>query len=120
MRIPTLAIMVSLVLAVGGPALAAATAKPVPAKDIKALSPKDIKAQFATGKAITGVSLPGDKKYSLTLKADGTATMTLDSDKSKKTGTWHVSKTGYCSKWGTQPEHCYDIQKSGKQYDIVD
>jgi hypothetical protein len=118
MPILKLAITVSLVLAMGGAAFAAATAKPLaPAKP---LSPKEITAQFATGKPITGVSLPGDKKYSLTLKSDGTATMILDSDKSKKTGTWRVSKTGYCSKWGTQPEHCYDIQKNGNQYDIVD
>jgi hypothetical protein len=116
------------VLAMGAPAIAAAAttaSKPIAAAGAattagKLLLPKDIKAQFATGKPITGVSLPGDKKYSLTLKADGTATMTLGSDKSTKTGTWHVSKTGYCSKWGTQPEHCYDVQKNGKQYDIVD
>ena len=111
-----LATTISMVLAMSMPVFAAA--KPPSPKDM--LSPKDIKSLFATGKPISGVSLPGDKKYSLTLKADGTATMTLGSDKSTKTGTWHVSKTGYCSKWGTQPEHCYDVQKNGKQYDIVD
>ena len=113
-----LAVTLSLLLAMAMPALAAT--KPVAPKDTKPLAPKDIKAQFATGKPISGVSLPGDKKYSLTLQADGKATMTLTSDKSTKTGTWHVSKTGYCSKWGTQPEHCYDVQKNGKQYDILD
>ena len=123
-----LAVAVSLLLAIAAPALAAPKpvaspkdAKPVASpKDAKPLAPKDIKAQFGTGKPISGVSLPGDKKYSLTLQADGKATMTLTSDKSTKTGTWHVSKTGYCSKWGTQPEHCYDVQKNGKQYDILD
>jgi uncharacterized membrane protein len=110
MRTLKLALTFSLLLAMAVPALAAA----------KPLSPKDIKAQFGSGKPIAGVSLPGDKKYSLTLNGDGKATMTLTSDKSTKTGTWHVSKTGYCSKWGTQPEHCYDVQKNGKQYDIVD
>jgi len=57
------------------------------------------------------------------LKSDPTGnsvTYTLTSDKSTKTGTWHLSKTGYCSKWGKQPEHCYDVQKNGKEYDIVD
>ena len=96
------------------------TAKPVASpKDVKPLTPKEIKVDFGTGKPIACVSLPGDKKYSLTLNADGKATMTLASDKSTKTGTWHLSKTGYCSKWGTQPEHCYDVQ-NGKQFDIVD
>src|SRR5436190_21247024 len=111
-----LATTISMVLAMSMPVFAAA--KPPSPKDM--LSPKDIKSLFATGKPISGVSLPGDKKYSLTLNADGTATMTLTGEKSAKTGTWHVSKTGYCSKWGTQPEHCYDVQKNGKQYDVVD
>ena len=118
MRTLKLAVTASLLLALAVPAFAAV--KPPVAKDTKPLAPKDIKVEFATGKPITGVSLPGDKKYSLTLKADGTATMTLTSDKSTKTGTWHLSKTGYCSKWGKQPEHCYDVQKNGKQYDVVD
>jgi hypothetical protein len=115
-----IAFTVAMILATGMPAFAAT--KPVLPKDAKpaTLAPKDIKAQFGTGKPIAGLSEPGDKKYTLTLKADGSATMKLDGDKSEKTGTWHVSKTGYCSKWGTQAEHCYDIQKNGKQFDVVD
>jgi len=114
MRILKLGMALSMLLATSLPGLAAApaTAKP--------LLPKDIKAQFGTGKPINGVSLPSNNKYSLVLKADGTAEMTLAGDKTPKTGTWRVSKTGYCSKWGTQSEHCYNVQPNGKQYDVVD
>ena len=125
MHVLRLAIALSMVLATTLPGLAAtaATAKPLPAATAataKPLLPKDIKAQFGTGKPINGVSLPSNKKYTLVLKADGTAEMTLAGDKSPKTGTWRVSKTGYCSKWGTQAEHCYNVQPNGKQYDVVD
>jgi len=114
MHVLKLGIALCMVLATTLPGLAAtaATAKP--------LLPKEIKAQFGTGKPINGVSLPSNNKYSLVLKADGTAEMTLAGDKSPKTGTWRVSKTGYCSKWGTQAEHCYNVQPNGKQYDVVD
>ncbi len=101
-------------LATGAPGLAATSAT------AKVLLPKDIKAQFGTGKPISGVSLPSNKKYTLVLKADGSAAMTLAGDKTPKTGTWRVSKTGYCSKWGSQAEHCYNVQPNGKQYDVVD
>jgi hypothetical protein len=122
MRILKLGIALSMLLATSLPGLAAPapTAKPLLPPTVKQLSPKDIKAQFGTGKAINGVSLPSDHKYTLLLKADGTAEMTLAGDKSPKTGTWRVSKTGYCSKWGTQAEHCYNVQPNGKQYDVVD
>jgi hypothetical protein len=114
MQVLKLAIALSIVLATGAPGLAATSAT------TKVLLPKDIKSQFGTGKPISGVSLPSNKKYTLVLKADGSAAMTLAGDKTPKTGTWRVSKTGYCSKWGSQAEHCYNVQPNGKQYDVVD
>ena len=39
-------------------------------------------------------------------------------DKSTTSGTWHSSKTGYCSKWGAKPEHCYTVRQNGKGYDV--
>jgi hypothetical protein len=114
MQAVKLAIALSVVLATGASAYAAT------ADTAKVLVPKAIKSQFGTGKPISGVSLPSNKKYTLVLKADGSAEMTLAGDKTPKTGTWHVSKTGYCSKWGSQAEHCYNVQPNGKQYDIVD
>ena len=45
--------------------------------------------------------------------------MTFANDKSNNTGTWRASKTGYCSKWGDKPEHCYTIQSNDKTYDVL-
>lgn len=84
-----------------------------------ALTPAQIKAEFATGKPISGVAVPGGRRYSLTLNADGTAQMTMLNDKSVRTGTWTVSKTDYCSKWGSNAEHCYAIQANGKHFDVL-
>jgi len=108
-RAATIGVIASTVLAMSGPALAA-----------KPMSPDDIKTAFGTGTPIDGVAVPGGRKYSLTLKADGTAEMTLTNDKSTKTGTWHVSKDGYCSKWGDKPEHCYKVVQDGKRWDVLD
>jgi hypothetical protein len=108
-RVARLGIAASMILAMSLPALAA-----------KALSPDDIKAQFGTGTPFNGVAVPGGRKYSLTLNADGTAQMTLLNDKSSKTGTWQVSKTGYCIKWGDKAQHCYKIQQNGSRYDVLD
>ena len=117
MQLTRLAIALSIVLTTSASGLAAATSDTAKAK---VLAPKAIKSQFGNGKPISGVSLPSNKKYTLVLKADGSAEMTLAGDKTPKTGTWRVSKTGYCSKWGSQAEHCYNVQPNGKEYDIVD
>ena len=101
-------------------ALAAASMMSLPAMAAStALTPTQIKADFGTGKAISGVAVPGGRRYSLTLGTDGTAQMTMLNDKSTRTGTWKVSKTGYCSKWGSSAEHCYTIQENGKQFDVL-
>ena len=123
MHILKLGIALSMLLATSLPGLAAPapTAKPLlPPLTGHAIAQATSKFRFGTEQAINGVSLPSDHKYTLLLKADGTAEMTLAGDKSPKTGTWRVSKTGYCSKWGTQAEHCYNVQPNGKQYDVVD
>jgi hypothetical protein len=45
--------------------------------------------------------------------------MTFLNDKSTNSGTWRVSETGFCSKWGTKPEHCYTVQQNGKSFDVL-
>ena len=91
----------------------------LPAAAATNLTPDAIKTQFGTGKPIHGVAVPGGRRYTLTLSADGKAVMTFLNDKSEKDGTWRVSKTGYCSKWGSNPEHCYTIQQNGNAYDVL-
>ena len=104
-------------LLISGLAMVAMTSLPVMAAE--PLTPDQIKTTFGTGKPIHGVAVPGGRRYSLTLGTDGTAKMTMLNDKSEQTGTWKASKTGYCSAWGSKPEHCYTIQENGKQYDVL-
>ncbi len=92
----------------------------LPAVAATSLTPDEIKTQFGTGKPFHGVAVPGGRRYTLTLGiTDGKAEMTFLNDKSTTNGTWHVSKTGYCSKWGTKPEHCYTVQQNGTSYDVL-
>ena len=83
----------------------------LPALAATVLSPSEIQAQFGNGTPFHGVTVPGGRRYSLTLNTDGTAQMTLLNDKSSQTGTWRASKSGYCSKWGAKPEHCYTVEQ---------
>jgi hypothetical protein len=106
--------------AVLGIACSTAFAMCLPALAATALSPSEIQAQFGNGTPVHGVTVPGGRRYSLTLNTDGTAQMTLLNDQSNQTGTWRVSKGGYCSKWGTKPEHCYTVAQNGKGYDVLD
>lgn len=101
------------------PILAVASMVSVPVIAATPLTPDQIKTTFGTGKPIHGVAMPGGRRYSLILSTDGTATMTMLNDKSVRTGTWRVSKTGYCSKWGSNAEHCYAIQQNGKSFDVL-
>jgi hypothetical protein len=118
MRAARLLIVFSIVAGVISPAFAA---KPVPPKEIaKPLSPKEIKSDFGTGKPFKGVTVPGGESYLLTLKADGSAKMTITTGtKTSETGKWRVSTNGYCSTWGKAPEHCYQVEKNGKTFDVL-
>lgn len=85
------------------------------------LTPAEIKTMFGTGKPFTAVSSPGGKTYTFTLKPDGSAVqMPKGSTTTATTGTWRVNDKGYCSKWGTNAEHCYIIVRNGKSYDVKD
>lgn len=84
-----------------------------------ALTPDEIKSTFGTGKPFTAVSTSG-QAYTFTLKPDGTAIQVPKGKKSGSNGTWRVSDTGYCSKWGSGAEHCYTIEKNGTKYTVLD
>ncbi len=102
-----------------GIACVAVLAAALPAYAASNLTPDNIKTTFATGKPFHGVAVPGGRRYTLALGADGKAEMVFLNDKSTNSGTWRLSKTGYCSKWGSKPEHCYTIQENGKSYDVL-
>jgi hypothetical protein len=85
------------------------------------LSANDISSRFGTGATIKGTSIPGGSAFELRLTADGAAKMqVLHGDKSVRTGTWRVSKTGYCATWNATAERCFTVVKNGKAYDLID
>ena len=92
------------------PAMAAGTA----------LSGDEIKATFGTGKPFTATSTTNGKAYWLTLKADGNAVEIAKRNNSERTGTWRVTDKTYCSKWGTDYEHCFTVQKNRTRYEVRD
>jgi hypothetical protein len=91
-----------------------------PAIAATALTPVEIKATFGTGKAFTATS-SGGQAYSFVFKPDGSATQSpKGSTTTITTGTWRVNDKGYCSRWGTNAEHCYTIEKNGDKFDVRD
>ena len=99
---------------------AAALAVAAPALAATSLTPTEIKATFGTGKAFVATS-SGGQAYSFVFKPDGSATQApKGSTTTITTGTWRVNDRGYCSKWGTNAEHCYTIEKNGDKFDVRD
>ena len=90
-----------------------------PALAAEFLTPDEIKAQFATGVPFTAETAGGAKKK-LTLEPDGTAKSASAGQKAGQEGKWRVSKDGYCSTWGKDPENCYFIKKAGKRFEVLD
>ena len=84
-----------------------------------AMSPDAIKATFGTGTPFSSAS-PSGARYTLVLKPDGTATRTPKRSKAATSGTWHLSKDGYCSTWSGGTESCYTIQQNGTKYTVLD
>jgi len=104
-------VLLAVVLCVCGPLLALAAPS--------AVSPQEIKATFATGKPFTSKS-PSGTVFVLILKSDGTALRTPKGVTAGTSGTWHLSATGYCSKWGANSENCFTLQKNGAEYLVLD
>ena len=102
-------------VAVANPVLAATALPPTP------VAPADIKATFGTSKPFTATSATGGKVLSFTLNVDGTASQSPKGSKATAIiGTWRVNDKGYCSKWATNAEHCYTMQKNGTKYEVLD
>ena len=84
-----------------------------------ALTPKEIQATFATGTPFSSTT-PTGTTYTIVLKSDGTASRTPRKSKVAITGTWRLSKDGYCSTWGKNSENCYKIEKGTGRYNVLD
>jgi hypothetical protein len=77
------------------------------------LAPKDIEAQFFTGKPFTAAT-PGNVKFKMTFAPGGTMTREpLAKTGSKSEGTWKLSADGFCSTWKGSKQNCYRVQESG-------
>ena len=73
-----------------------------------------------SGKPFLATS-PGGQAYTFVFKPDGSATQTpRGSTTTITTGVWRVNDRGYCSRWGTNAEHCYTIEKNGDKFDVRD
>jgi hypothetical protein len=92
---------------------------PLEAVAAAALSPVEIQATFGTGKPFSS-STPSGTTYTIILNTDGTASRTPRRSKTPITGTWHVSKDGYCSTWGKSLESCYQVEKDTGRYKVLD
>ena len=95
--------------------LAAGTASAMAANQ---LSPSEIQKIFGTGRPFSATSASGSSSYWFTFKPDGAAMAVPKGRKTGAGGQWRLSRNGYCSKWGTSPEHCYLIDKSSTGYDV--
>jgi hypothetical protein len=84
-----------------------------------ALTPKEIQTTFGTGTPFSSTT-PTGTTYTIVLNSDGTASRTPKKSKTAITGTWHVSKDGYCSTWGKGSENCYKIEKDKDRYRVLD
>ena len=96
--------------------LAAGTASAMAAGS--ALSPSQIKSTFGSGKTFSATSASGRSAYWFTFKADGTALAVPKGQKTGAQGKWRLSNDGYCSQWGSSPEHCYTIDQNGSKFDV--
>ena len=84
------------------------------------MTPTEIKSTFGNGKPFLATS-PGGQAYTFVFKPDGSATQApKGSTTTITTGVWRVNDRGYCSKWGTNAEHCYTIEKNADKFDVRD
>ena len=88
------------VIALIGPALAAA------------LAPSEIQTTFFTGQAFTASAT--NIKYKMVFTADGKMTREpVGGGGSKSDGTWKLSKDGFCTTWKGSKAKCYRIEAAG-------
>ncbi len=85
-----------------------------------AMSPREIQTTFGTGKPFSAVSTSGGAAFWFTFNTDGTALAVWKDQSTRASGTWRLSADGYCMAWGTGAEHCFTIDRSGQQFDVLD
>jgi hypothetical protein len=93
-----------LVLLLNAAAIAAPAAK---------LAPSDIQATFFNGQPFTA-STPSKVKFKMTFAADGKMRREPIGGGNKGTGTWKLSKDGFCTAWKGGKEGCFTVVSAGE------
>jgi hypothetical protein len=74
------------------------------------LSPEDIQRTFFTGQAFIAAT-PSNLKFKMTFTADGKMKRepTGGGGGARGTGTWKLSKDGFCTTWKGAKENCFTV-----------
>jgi hypothetical protein len=95
----------ALVLLLNAAAIAAPAAK---------LAPSDIQTTFFNGQPFTA-STPSNVKFKMTFAADGKMKREPIGSGNKGTGTWKLSKDGFCTAWNGAKENCFTVVGAGNK-----
>lgn len=78
------------------------------------LSPEDIQKTFFTGQPFTAAT-PSNLKFKMTFTADGKMKRepTGGGGGARGTGTWKLSKDGFCTTWKGAKENCFTVGGAG-------
>jgi hypothetical protein len=99
-----------LVLLLNAAAIAAPAAK---------LAPSDIQTTFFNGQPFTA-STPSNLKFKMTFAADGKMKREPIGAGNKGTGTWKLSKDGFCTAWNGAKENCFTVVSAGdKKWSVL-
>ena len=94
-----------LVLLLNAAAIAAPAAK---------VAPSDIQMTFFNGQPFTA-STPSNVKFKMTFAADGKMKREPIGRGNKGTGTWKLSKDGFCTAWNGAKENCFTVVSAGNK-----
>jgi len=83
------------------------------------LAPSDIQTTFFNGQPFTA-STPSNVKFKMTFAADGKMKREPIGGGNKGTGTWKLSKDGFCTAWNGAKENCFTVVSAGdKKWSVL-
>jgi len=78
------------------------------------MTPSDIQSTFFNGQPFAA-STPGGTKFKMIFMPDGTMTREpLGKSRARRSGTWKLDTSGFCTTWKQAETNCYTIIPSGK------
>ena len=83
------------------------------------LAPDQIQSTFFNGQPFTA-STPSNVKFKMTFAADGKMKREPIGGGNKGTGTWKLSKDGFCTAWNGAKENCFTVVSAGdKKWSVL-